>query len=248
MDIESVSTGFMNLELGAKLALGFLAVTLFLLVYALLHRAKRRKALLERMPRLGFEGIDEPSVDELVPDSFFHSNGFESSPSSRQRRDASRRVPLAWQGRLEGHPVVVMDVSIHRRTVGVTSSKDTTLSFDRTVLRCEMPAGSEAPDLLIEERVLFKSRVKGLRSIGGVEWFSEHYCVFSDASEADLASWMSPPLQAALERIRSWSLATHDGVLFLQRTNRPEEPKEIESFLREGGALLSAFLSAAAPR
>ncbi len=245
LSFSTLSAWFQGLEPGAKGALGFVLLIIVLSVYAIRHWAKRREALLELMPRLGFVPIDEPPVDALVPNLMFHANGFESSPFPLQKRESLRRVPLAWRGHLGDYPVVVMDVSTHRQNVKVTNERDTAVPFNRTVLRCEVPAGSALPDLLIDERVLFKGQIRGQRSIGGVDHFGKHYYLFSDASEQALTPWISPPLQAALDRFRLWKLATHDGVVYLQRGSSREEPKEIDSFLREGGTLLNALLSAA---
>ena len=77
-----------------------------------------------------------------------------------------------------------------------------------------------------------------------VRAFGEHYFLFSGAPEEQLASWITPQLREVLTRHRLWSIAAHDGVIFLCRGSSREGVHEIESFLIEGEELLAAMLAA----
>ncbi|MDA8021158.1 MAG: hypothetical protein MPN21_27285 [Thermoanaerobaculia bacterium] len=241
--MEALRTWLQDTDPGALFALGFVVLVVLLSIYALRHWAKRKAALLEMMPKLGFQAIEEPDPERLVPDSLFHPNGFgEQSTGRGTVQDVMRRVPMAWTGRLADRDVTVMDVSVMRRRTGQTEDRDQTHPLNRTVLRCPTPTGEPPPDLLIEERVLFKGQVKDQRSVRGNETFGEHYFLFSSAPDTWLERWITPPLEDVLGRHRLWRLAAHDGVLYLCRGSSREEPKEMESFLHEGEEFLRAFL------
>lgn len=195
------------------------------------------------MPRLGFEPIEDPRPDALIPELLFHPNEFELQASGTGRvEDLIPRVVWAWKGRLVGHDVTVMDVSISRLHGHRNQEERSGFTLNRTVLRIPTNTGEPPPDFLITEKVLFKSRVKHHRSIHGVEQFGAHYFLFSEASESQLATWVSPQLQEALSTHRLWHLAMHDGVLFLSRGLSREESWQMESFLQEGGFFLTAIL------
>lgn len=117
------------------------------------------------------------------------------------------------------------------------------IQVNQTVIRSEPGAEEGPPNLLIEERVLFKSKVRNQRSLDGVEQFGQHYFLFSSAPEDELAAWVTPEVREALAAHRLWRIAAHDGVWYLSRGSSREEPRQMESFLREGGFLLSALLS-----
>ena len=244
--MEAFKTWLAETDPGALMLFGFLGLVIFLSGYAFLHWSKRKKALLEMMPRLGYQVIEEPSPKDLIPELLFHPDEFEPPKSGGGRtEDIVPRVPMAWRGRLAGRDVTVMDVTISRLHGHRAHEERSAFTLNRTVLRCSTPTGEPPPDLLITEKVLFKGRVKHHRTVGGAETFGEHYFVFSDAGDDWLARWITPALQEVLGRYRLWNLATHNGVVYLCRGSKLEEPHEIESFLREGEELLAAFLEAA---
>ena len=241
--VEALRTWLQETDPGALFALGFVVFLVFISIYAIRHWAKRKEALQEMMPKLGFEAIEEPDPDRLVPDLLFHPNGFGDHTSGKGRfRDDMRRVTLAWSGRLADRDVVAMDVSVIRGRIGQSASRDTTHPLNRTVIRCPTPTGEPPPNLLIEERVLFKGQVEDHRTVRGTEIFGKHYFVFSAASDDWLERWITPALEDLLGRRRLWRLAAHDGVFYLCRGSSREEPKEMESFLREGEEFLTAIL------
>ena len=241
--MEALKTWLQDTDPGALFTLGFVIVVLFLSIYAIRHWAKRKEALQELMPQLGFQPLEDPDPDLLVPDLLFHPNGFGGPPTGRGiAQDVMRRVPMAWSGRLADREVVIMDVSVVRRRTGQTEDRDHTHPLNRTVIRCPTPTGEPPPDLLIEERVLFKKQVKNQRPVRGAETLGQHYFVFSTAPDDWLERWIPPAVEDLLGRYRLWKIASHGGVLYLGRGTSREEPREMESFLRAGGDFLRAFL------
>ena len=241
--MEALETWLRETDPEAIFALGFAIFAVFISIYAIRHWAKRREALADLMPTLGFQPIEEPDPERLVPELLFHPNGFENRSSNRRKlRDDMRRVTLAWNGRLADTDIVVMDVDVIRGRVGQSASRDTTHPLNRTVIRCPTPTGEPPPDLLLEERVLFKGQVKDHRTVRGTETFGKHYFLFSAAPDDWLERWIQPTVEDVLGRYRLWRIAVHAGVLYLSRSSSREEPREMKSFLAEGEAFLRAFL------
>ncbi len=221
-------------------------VPILLLIYAARHGAKRRHGLAALMPSIGFRPIAEPSPAELVPELLFHPNGFgDQDADDGGWQDLLPRVPVAWSGQLGQHSVTVMEVTIHRLAYVADLQEERNIqhNLDQTVLRCASRGDDRPPEMLIKEQVLFKSRVKGARTVGGSNQIGAHYFVFSDAPQHELERWINPRLRDALSRHRLWQIATHQGVLYLTRGNSYEKSHEIKSFLEQGEFLLSGLLA-----
>ncbi len=225
----------------------FVVGVILLWIYAARHWGKRRQALEVLMPSLGYSSIEEPSSDDLLPNLLFHPNGFESTRKSGVGSDwleLQPRIPMAWKGRAGKRSVTVMDVSISRRQKlgGKAQHRDSTRQLSVTLIRCDPGTTIRPPDFLIEERVLFKNKIKGQRSANGPEQIGQHYFVFSDASREQLEAWITPSLRDQLAQYRLWTVATHHGALYLAR-NRLEKPAEFSVFLQEGEALLAGLFA-----
>jgi hypothetical protein len=241
--VEALKAWLSQRDPGALLVLGFVVLVVFLSVYAFRHWAKRKKALLELMPTLGFTQVGEPRPGDLIPDLLFHPNEFEGpQPGVGLIQDLHPRVTLAWTGTLADRTVTVMDVSVARIHGHRANEERTGMTLNRTVLRCPTPSGEPPPDFLLTEKVLFKGQVEHHRAVRGVETFGKHYFLFSEAPDDQLARWISPLVEVALGRHRLWTIAAHGGVLYMCRGTKHEEAHEIESFLSEGEEFLRALL------
>jgi hypothetical protein len=243
----------MNLPLdpAALAAILFVAVALFLLVYSVRHWSNRRKKMAELMPALGYMPIDDPDPKDFLPELLFHPNGFPLSSkeglSRGEWQDVRALVQSAWRGNLAGHEVQVLDISVQRflhLRPGEHHDGATAHQVNVTVLRCQPSHDPGPPDFLVEERVLFKSKVRGAVAIGGRDVLGEHYFTFSDASGSELEPWLNGGTCDQLGRHRLWRIAAHDGVLYLTRSSSWQKPDRMQGFLDEAEALLSCMLAA----
>jgi hypothetical protein len=238
----------MEPSVGPALLVGFVVLVIVLTAYAAVHWSRRRKALAELLPSLGWQPVAEPSSEALLPALLFHPNGFDGSGTTEGRlgqwEEIRPRVTAAWTGTLAGLEATLMDVSIHRIYVEEETSQhqQTTAQLDATVLRCDPGPGARPPDFLIDERVRFKSRLRGTVALDGETRIGEHYFLFSGAGETDLAPWVAPRLRELLAAQRLWTVATHDGAIFLSRRLQRLRPDEIPAFLSDGASLVSALL------
>lgn len=233
---------------GALFALGFVALVAFLSIYAIVYYAKRRKQLDELLPSHGLNVLPDPPAEELVPELLFHPNGFpmaDGEMTSRlQDSELFRRVPAAWKGRLGAHDVVVMDVSISRLMPRGGANTDRDKKVNHTVIRHDPGPGPRPPDFVIEERVLLKSQIRGERAVNGPAQIGGHYFLFSAAPDEELAPWINTDLRSQLGQHRLWEIAAHQGILYLTRGTSVISTRQIQSFLQEGEALLTALLAA----
>ncbi len=229
-------------------------IPILLIIYSVRHGAKRHKTLAALMPTLGFRSIAEalPSdhstaLVELVPDLLFHPDHFQLEEGADDGwGDLSSRVPVAWFGQLGHYAVTVMEVTVDRRAYVAdlqATSQHIEHQLNQTVLRHDPRGEERPPELLVKEHVLFKSLVKGARTIGDSTRIGGHYFVYSKAPQAELERWITPRLRPVLSRHRLWRIAVHEGVFYLTRGMDFERPDQIQSFLEEGESLLVALLA-----
>ena len=231
-----------RIDPGAIGATAFVALMVLLLLYRARYLRNRREALGQLLPGLGVQAIEAPAVDAVLPTLLFHPNGFSETPSSWGRWELIRaRILEAWSAELARTPVLILDVSIDRRRVDGPRSSTSEKQVNRTLIRCTPPS-APPPDFLVQEQVLFKGQVRGQRAVNGPEQIGKHYFLFSDAEDSELQPWITGRLREALGQHRLWTLAAHDGVLFLARGSSPENPTGFQTFLQEGAAILDAVL------
>ncbi len=240
-----VAVGLSEVPLGAVAGLAFLMVVIVLWVTSSRHWKKRFAELEKLMPSLGYQPIVEPTSEDLLPALLFHPNGFESMQrpaGSAGWKERLPRMPKAWTGELANRAVTVLDVTIDRIQFVAGQRREGTGQVNATVIRCDPAPTGGPPDFLVEERALFKNKVKGQRSINGPAQIGEHYFVFSDAPDTQLEDWISPILREQLGHHRLWTIAAHEGVLYLTR-RRYEAPGDVPRFLQEGEGLLTGLLA-----
>ncbi len=227
-------------------ALSFVVLMVGLLIYRARHIRRRGQALDELLPGLGVQEVEAPSLHDtldLLPDLLFHPGGFSETPRSWGNWELMRSAILrAWNAELAGVPVSILDVSIDRRRVDGPRSSTAEKQINRTLIRCAPPA-DVPPDFLLREQPLLKSQLRGQRAINGPEQIGRHYFLFSDAEDSELEPFITDHLREVLTRHRLWTVAAHDGVLFLTRGSAPESPARFQNFLNEGEAILYAFLT-----
>lgn len=244
----------MSDSLGLRLAIGFVILCILLLAYSAVHWGRRRKQIVEEMARRGWTRRslpDDPkmrseSVTELIPEGLFYPNGCPPKTSDGRHlevQDVLPRIVDGWTSNASGptgSSIDLLEVSIarQRRRPGEQGSSS---QLNRTVFRVT-PTGDRPPDLLIEERVLFKGQVKDAVRIHGRDHLDPHYFVFSAAPTDLLERWIDEAVVELLARHRGWTVAAHAGVLFLTRNHSLQRMDDLASFLDEGDALIQAFL------
>lgn len=240
--MDMVAIEVFGLSGGPLAAVAFVTLCVLLLVYAGVDRARRHREFEDLMPSLGFQPVEDPDPAGLVSDELFYPNGFESQGLEGGYGSILPRIAVAWSGTLGGREVMMLEVSITRPHAVKTSK-----SINRTVIRY-VPSGAVAPpDFMIHEWVLFKGQIRGARAVSGPAQMGQHYYLFSDAPDEELAPWITTALRERLAEHRLWRIAAHDGVFFLSRSTSWQQPGEIPGFLAEAEAILSGLMASVDP-